>query len=145
MKNFITLSILALFACVSFTSAATPFQNQVKCGKRFPMISFAIDTFCKHSVDYAKGGFVVPSPYAKSGFGTTGIRNNRFIVKIESRCQPQWLPYKWCVSQLNDMCANTKNKWGYHTQRFGKGSCQKFIIGPRSSPEDTTLSKGMVD
>jgi hypothetical protein len=144
MRNFITLPILALLALITLASANSEWQNAVKCGKRFPMIQLAIDLFCNHSKDgnwkTVTGGMMIPSEWARQGMGQTGIRGNRFKVAIEGTCSAaQWLPRKYCVSQFQAMCANTKNKWGYHTQRFGNNGCQHFIIGPRTSKDDITI------
>lgn len=138
MRNHITLPLLALLALLTFTSAASDWQNAVKCGQRFPQINSAIEYFCRYprNGDYksGQGGMMIPSPWSQEGVGYTGLRGNRFRVVVDSSCSPaQYLPYKWCKSQFQAMCANTKNKWGYHTQHFGTSGCQKFIIGPRSS------------
>ena len=138
MRNHIALPLLALLALLTFTSAASDWQNAVKCGQRFPQINSAIEYFCRYprNGDYksGQGGMMIPSPWSQEGVGYTGLRGNRFRVAVESSCSPaQYLPYKWCKSQFQAMCANTKNKWGYHTQHFGTSGCQKFIIGPRSS------------
>ncbi|KAM0703236.1 hypothetical protein Q7P35_009174 [Cladosporium inversicolor] len=137
MRNHITLPLLALLAFITFTSAASDWQNAVKCGKRFPNIQGTIQYFCNSpytgDIKTNSGGMMVPSGWAQEGIGYTGERGNRFRVAVESSCQPaQYLPYKYCMSQFNAMCANTKNKWGYHTQHFGASGCQKFIIDPRS-------------
>jgi len=144
MRNPITLSIVALLALVAFASADVDFDNSVKCGRRFPQIQIWFSAFCRHPHDgdflSSRGGMMVPSNWAHEGLGHTGLRGNRFRLAVESSCQPaQWVPYKWCMSQFNAMCANTKNKWGYQTQHFGESGCQKFIIGPRKSPEKYTL------
>jgi hypothetical protein len=144
MRIFTALPILALLAFLTITSAteATKWQNAVKCGQRFDRINYIIDMFCRHSQEATemRNGMYVPSEWAKQGIGMTGVRGNRFVVKIEGNCQPaQYVPYDWCKSQFQAMCANTKNKWGYQTQHFGRNSCQKFIIGPRSSPQGATV------
>jgi hypothetical protein len=138
MKTHITIPLLALLALITFTAAASDWQNAVKCGKRFPEINSAFDTFCRNprngDIHSGQGGMMVPSPWAQEGVGHTGLRGNRFSVRVESSCSPaQYLPYKYCMSQFQAMCANTPNIWGYQTQHFGASGCQKFIVGPRSS------------
>jgi hypothetical protein len=144
MKNFTALPILALLAFIAVASAteATKWQNAVKCGQRFDRINYIIDVFCRHSQEASemRNGMYGPSEWAKQGIGMTGARGNRFVVKIEGNCQPaQYVPYDWCKAQFQQMCATTKNKWGCQTQSFGQNSCQKFIIGPRSSPQAATV------
>lgn len=144
MRNLITLPLLALLALITFVSAASDWQNAVKCGQRFPEINAAFEFFCRNphngAIRSPQGGMMIPSPWAQEGVGHTGRRGNRFRVAVESSCSPaQYLPYKYCMSQLQAMCANTKNKWGYHTQHFGASGCQKFIIGPRSSSGKTRI------
>lgn len=134
MKTFTTLPIIFFLTLVSWASAASSFENATKCGARFPRINIAIEAFCRHSKTDVNNSMMIPSEYARQGIGSTGKRGNRFIVRVEGNCNPpQWLPYKWCVAQFQEMCANAKNPWGYHTQNFGNNGCQKFIIGPRQS------------
>ena len=144
MRNHITLPLLALLALLTFTSAASDWQNAVKCGQRFPQINSALEYFCRNprNGDYksGQGGMMIPSPWSQEGVGYTGLRGNRFRVAVESSCSPaQYLPYRWCKSQFQAMCANTKNKWGHQTQHFGASGCQKFIIGPRISSGKTRI------
>jgi hypothetical protein len=144
MRNHIALPLLALLALITLTSAASDWQNAVKCGQRFPVIQYTIGYFCNNPRDgdikTNRGGMMIPSGWAQEGLGNTGKRGNRFSIRVESSCSPrQYLPYKYCMSQFNAMCANTKNKWGYHTQHFGASGCQKFIIGPRSTRGGVTL------
>ena len=144
MRSHISLLLPALLALITFTSAASDFQNAVKCGRRFPKIQNAFEFFCNNpptgEMKTNRGEMMVPSGWAQEGIGYTGARGNRFRIAVESSCSPaQYLPYKYCMSQFNAMCANTSNKWGYHTQHFGASGCQKFIIGPRSSPGKLSL------
>ena len=45
------LTILALLALIALTTAASDFENAVKCGKRFPVINTAIQSFCRNDND----------------------------------------------------------------------------------------------
>ena len=144
MRNILTLPILALFALVALVSADRDWDNQVKCGKRFPNIQQIITAFCNHphngDIRSMQPGMMVPSTWAQQGIGYTGRRGNRFRVAVESTCRPgQWLPFKYCVSQFNEMCANTPNTWGYATKHYGNSGCQKFVIGPRKSRAGSTM------
>ena len=144
MRTPITFPLLALLALITLATAASNWENAIKCGKRFPEINSAFEAFCRYprngDVKSSQGGMMIPSPWAQEGVGHTGLRGNKFSVRIESSCSPaQWLPYKYCISQLLAMCIYTPNKWGYQTNHFGASGCQKFIIGPRSTSGKTRL------
>lgn len=135
METFISLPLLALLVLVAFASAASDFQNAVKCGKRFPRINQAIDILC---TKMDKGGkpsndLMVPSTYAQRGVGTTGLKGNKLYVGISGNCKtPQWVPAQWCKAQFQDLCANTRDPRGWNWRAHGKDGCQKFKIQGRS-------------
>jgi len=145
MRNILTLPILALLALTTFVTADVDFDNAVKCGKRFPKIQDSFHVFCNHPHDgdirSMQGGMMIPSTWAQEGIGYTGASGNRYRVAVESNCgRPgQWLPFKCCMSQFNEMCANTSDKLGYVTKRYGNRGCQKFVVGPRKSRAVSTM------
>jgi hypothetical protein len=144
MRSLLTIPILALLAIATFVLADVDFDNAVKCGKRFPVIQDSFHVFCNHphngDLRSMQGGMMIPSTWAQEGIGYTGARGNRYRVAVESSCSPgQWLPFKYCMSQFNAMCANTRNPWGYQTAHYGNNGCQKFVIGPRKSRAQSTM------
>lgn len=66
MKTFTAFLTLAILAFTALVSAATDYENAVKCGKRFPKVSQAIEKFCSKQKDgKLTNDLVVPSEYAK--------------------------------------------------------------------------------
>lgn len=144
MKLF-TLPILTLLALITFVSAASDFQNAVKCGKRFPRINQAIEIFCNKQAPGGKltNDLTVPSKYASGGVGTTSLKNSKILVAIKGNCSPaQWIPHNWCLAQFHDLCANTKNRHGFVSRNFGNNRCQQFVIEPRSDKAFTRGPRG---
>lgn len=139
MKTFVTSPILALIAIIAFVSAASDFQNAVKCGQRFPRINQAIEILCNKMKDgKPTNDLMVPSTYAQKGVGTTGLKGNKIYVGISGNCAtPQWVPAQWCKAQFHDLCANTRDPRGWNWRAHGKGGCQKFKIQGRSDPAFT--------
>ncbi|KAM0721731.1 hypothetical protein Q7P37_002656 [Cladosporium fusiforme] len=135
MKTAIAIRIFALLAIIAFASAASDFQNAVKCGRRFPRINQAIEIFCTKLNKDGKptNDIMVPSTYAQRGVGTTGLKGNKLYVGIAGNCAtPQWVPEQWCKAQFHDLCANTRDRRGWNWRAHGKGGCQKFKIQGRS-------------
>lgn len=134
MKSVTALALLALFAIITFASAASDFQNAVKCGQRFPRINQAIDILCTKMKDgKPTNDLMVPSTYALKGVGTTGLKGNKLYIGISGNCPtPQWVPEQWCKAQFHDLCANTRDPRGWNWKAYGKDGCQKFKIQGRS-------------
>lgn len=131
MKTFTAFLTLAILAFTALVSAATDYENAVKCGKRFPKVSQAIEKFCSKQKDgKLTNDLVVPSEYAKKGVHTIGLKGKKILVNILGDCAPaQWVPYNWCNAQFNDLCANSVT--GYNWRRHGKDDCQWFGISER--------------
>jgi len=98
-----TTIIVLLTLLATSASAATDFQNAVKCGKNFPKVNQAIEAFCSKKTKNGKpaNDLVVPSDYAREGVLTLGLQGSGIKVAINGNCSPaQWIPYKWCMAQF---------------------------------------------
>lgn len=131
--KLLTLSttILALLLTLAASaSAATDFQNAIKCGKNFSKVNQAIEKFCSKKNKNGKiaNDLVVPSKYANEGVTTWGIQGNGIKVKISGNCTPaQWIPHKWCMAQFHALCAELVVGC-LNFEKYGKGGCQTFEI-----------------
>lgn len=135
MKPITLLPLLSLLALPYLTTAASDFQNEVTCGRRFPRISQAIDIFCNKQDGHGQpsNDLVIPSAYASSGVETTGTKGNKLKVWITGTCAPpQWVPALWCRAQFFQMCAETRDPRGWAGFKFGNNNCQFWRINTRT-------------
>ncbi|KAK4544346.1 hypothetical protein LTR36_004237 [Oleoguttula mirabilis] len=107
-------SLLAAALTASTTVLAD--SNGVTCLKNHPNIHNAIGVFC------GKSNMVIPSAYGNRGFASGGK-----WVGIRGTCSPaQWVPMNWCISQLEEVCAQAPGD-GNNQKKFGKNGCQTFV------------------
>lgn len=107
-------TFLPALAFVASATAASDYENAMKCGKKNPEINSAIEQFCR------KGNMIVPSKYAGEGHTYGGIH-----VAIHGTCEPQqWVPPEYCNLQFHEICAHHKHGAGF--KRYN--GCQDFRI-----------------
>nr|OQO32572.1 hypothetical protein B0A51_00136 [Rachicladosporium sp. CCFEE 5018] len=116
MKFFILIALIAAFAV--FVSA----DNSQRCSQKNPNVVNAIGRFCQ------KGDMVINSLYAWQG-SISNYRNDwKAHVWIRGTCNPpQWVPQKYCFSQMYDICANGGPHGGGRGW-YGTNRCQEWSI-----------------
>ncbi|GAB7359933.1 hypothetical protein MBLNU230_g7459t1 [Neophaeotheca triangularis] len=78
----------------------------------------AINNFCKQKTDLH-----APSTFASFG----GISRN-YELRVRGSCKPpQFIPRKYCYSQMFATCAKG-DKYGEGFRKYGKNKCQEFSI-----------------
>lgn len=115
-----------LLTLITFSLAATDYQNAIACSRRNPSINTAIDAFCnkKNAQGQLTNDILVPSPYSNAGASHGGVK-----VSIPGKCDPpQWVPFEWCAPQFHAMCAGMGRATGSVVKIYGRIGCQAFTI-----------------
>ncbi|KAK3109872.1 hypothetical protein LTR53_016418 [Teratosphaeriaceae sp. CCFEE 6253] len=111
-----TTSMIALLGLAASSNALSDMQL---CAAKNQGGMNAIGRFCQ------KTDMVAPSKYASDGMWSPDLRTH---VAISGNCNPpQWIPEKYCYSQLFNMCAHG-GKHGGSSHHYGNNNCQHWKI-----------------
>ncbi|KAK4901819.1 hypothetical protein LTS10_011306 [Elasticomyces elasticus] len=108
---------------MALAATAMAKTDQQKCQHKNGHAVQAIQRFCQ------KTDMVIPSDYARNGahVGTGGPHDTR--VHIDGSCNPwQWVPQKYCLSQLYNMCAQGDGAGSYGARFYGNNNCQTWVL-----------------
>lgn len=122
MKVIATITALALMAGTTYAT------DQQTCQKKNGNVPKAIEKFCNNV-----HGTVVPSAWGDKGCHVGGGGDKDTHVKIEAECTPpQWIPQKYCKSQLYSMCVAGGKRGNFGERYYGRNGCQIWTldVGP---------------